>query len=356
VTAIRKLGYRAPLDGVRSLAVGLVVFHHLGFTIARGGGNGVIVFFVLSGFLITKLIIEEIGRVGTLRVGRFYGRRFARLLPGLALLVIVVALLAPNIVPGANRKYLYLEIVLAFTYLTNFVNMFGGFPKSVDRLYLSHTWSLAVEEHFYLLWPGLYLIVQRRFTLRSIMKALAWFAFAVAVIRVVLDVVGLADMQAFSLFNFDGFAIGAIAAIALHEDFLPNVRARMSRPVVAVAGAAVLGLDTVLGKWTHELPGYLWYVYTGLASLALIIPLVESPTDWPARLFANKLLVYLGKLSYSIYLWHVPVIAYFNRGRYPDWSRPKLAATGLVLSFVFAAASYHLVETRFTKLRERLRS
>ncbi|MEM9651795.1 MAG: acyltransferase, partial [Actinomycetota bacterium] len=150
---VDKMGYRPALDGLRSVAIGLVLLEHTGLELFDGGNSGVIVFFVLSGFLITKLMLEEWGKTNGLNIKAFYGRRTVRIMPAPLVMVAVVFAFSWHIMPDeADRRYLWFELALVVLYIYNLRPiLFGdggwfGAERSLDTTtYMAHTWSLAVE-------------------------------------------------------------------------------------------------------------------------------------------------------------------------------------------------------------------
>ncbi|GGJ00432.1 acyltransferase family protein [Halopseudomonas pertucinogena] len=146
-----RITYSPPLDGIRALAALIVVVHHARVPGSPGGFFGVDVFFVLSGYLITRLLLVEQEREGCLRLGRFFVRRLRRLVPALLLMLAVYLLLAPWVFPDVMFSKHFRDAVLTAFYVVNYAAYLGGFVSE-----LAHVWSLAVEMHFYLLWPVRY--------------------------------------------------------------------------------------------------------------------------------------------------------------------------------------------------------
>lgn len=355
----RNLGYRPGLDGVRAVAIGLVLLNHTGLSVFLGGGNGVIVFFVLSGFLITKLLLEESDRNGKISVGGFYGRRAVRILP--APTVMLLALLAASWAiteTPAEHSYLIKEIILSATYLTNMK------PLLLDTLvvhgvpyegFLGHMWSLAVEEQFYLFWPititGLAL-ASRNFN--RVIKFLLGFAAIIATVRLGLYYLpGLdPDIASISLFSFDGFALGAAMAFAFHKGTFPALERALARPIVPIVALGVLGVDLLVGRYSHEILS-LYVVYCSLASAALIGHLFVAPDSTASYWASRKPVVLIGKLSYSIYLWHNPIWVFISSKRYPGVPLAVLTLIEWSLTIVAVVFSYYVIEKPAMKLRKR---
>lgn len=348
-----KLGYQPSLDGLRAGAIGLVLLEHSGLEIFDGGRNGVIVFFVLSGFLISKLLIEEWGRTSTIDIKSFYVRRTIRIMPApLVMIGIMYLLRGQYFGPGEEQAYFVKELIFAGLYITNLRPLWGGVPDYVQTTYLSHTWSLSVEEHFYLVWPWLFQSL--RLPARSAdnaIRGLLWFAFIIAIVRQLLVVV-FEDLVSFSLFSFDGFAIGAALAFALHAGAGQRLLAVLAREWVFWAALGTMALDLFIGSWSHGY-SYVYFSYIGIASAAMIGHLVLNREGSGHRLLTLAPVVYIGQISYSLYLWHVPIQAFFSRNRYPDWPVVQILIIEWTLTLVVSMASYHLLERPLVALRKR---
>ncbi len=357
--ATRKLGHRPALDGIRALAIALVLLHHTGFAVFRGGGNGVNVFFVLSGFLITKLMVEERERTGTISVGRFYGRRAVRILPAPAVMLAIFWLGRGVMTDGAaERAYFDTELILAATYTTNLEPYFLDPLSQADGTpfgYLGHMWSLAIEEQFYLVWPVLLLLIALpRRRAGRVAASVMMGAAVIAITRLLIFESSAIDddLASIALFSFDGFAVGAALAIALHSGAFPRLEALLVKQWVAIAGVAILIVDLVAGTYTHEIPT-LYVVYTSLAAAAIIGHLYCAPAREVAAFASTPILVTIGRLSYSIYLWHNPIWIFISADRFTSTPKPVLLLAEWSLTAVVVLASYHLVEQPAMRLRKR---
>ncbi|MEM9131114.1 MAG: acyltransferase [Actinomycetota bacterium] len=364
-----KMGYRPALDGLRTIAIGLVLAEHTGLELFDGGNSGVIVFFALSGFLITKLMLEEWSATATLDVKAFYGRRTVRIMPAPLVMVTLVFLLSWHIMPdAADRRYLWFELVLTALYIYSLRpilfgdgGLFGARLQADTETYMAHTWSLAIEEHFYLVWP--WLLRGMKLPNRNPLLVIRWlvgFAVTVTVLRWVADRFIDPDIVSISLFTFDGFAFGAALAFAIHNNLYDRLRSILRLDVIAVAAGVILLVDLVLrDQWEGggdpaSAPYGYWYItYCALASTALIGHLYDRPDSLWAKLLSLPPIVFIGKLSYSLYLWHVPVQVYISRDRFPDWSLVQIIIVEQVLTFGIAYLSYRFIEMQAAKLRKR---
>lgn len=309
--------YWPELDGLRAIAVvAVVLFHSAPNGPFRGGFIGVDLFFVLSAFLITSILAADWRVNGQLDLRRFYWRRFLRLFPALLLMLAGYLLVAPFIWPAHPHGRDALVTVL---YLSDYAYAFERIP-----LYLQHTWSLAIEEHFYLLWP-IALI-----PLLKTKKPVLWLGLAY--VLATLWRVSFSDWQQY-YYRFDTHASGLILG-ALLFFALPKFK---PMPAFAFGGLAVLCLIFATGQIFRAAT-----VITAaeLASAALIACAVTRTSGALGTALRHPVMVTVGKLSYAIYLWHFP-IAYALR---PHFSFAVTSALTLGASAALAAFSYVTVE------------
>jgi peptidoglycan/LPS O-acetylase OafA/YrhL len=277
-----RLGYRRELDGVRGAAcLAVVVAHTMPGPFVLAGAVGVSVFFTLSGFLITCLLLEERDRTGSIGLGGFYARRARRLLPALALIVVVVRL-APG---SALGEWDGLGLASILTYWSNYAEINGVYIHP-----FSHLWSLAVEEHFYLLWPALLLAFRFRVAPLAIAMtatSLAWSYWLLG------SGVGLRHVYVDTGSRICGVAVGCLLAVAVRQG--------------ARVPAWVVPLSALVLVWfcTQPMSVFLWWQpVVLLASVGLLAGAVGGG----AGVLALGPLVLVGQLSYGIYLWHFVVI------------------------------------------------
>jgi peptidoglycan/LPS O-acetylase OafA/YrhL len=328
-----RLGRRPALDGLRGAAVLLVMLSHVFDSRFLGGGAvGVTVFFVLSGFLITSLLLEEHGATGRLRLGRFYWRRALRLFPAMWLMVCLVALFEARLGLATGRRVLAILL-----YVGNWVGS-GSAPFDL----LSHTWSLAVEEQFYLVWPLVLAVLLRRCSRRVVVAVCLGGAAVSTVTSVALWVGGA---SAHRVYCGSDTRAGALLAGCALATFLHGRRTtRSNRPVLAavlLAGAGAVGL--VPGEPAHSLLA---------PTVALVL---AAPVLWllvgsgGAGVFGTWWMRYLGRRSYGLYLWHVPLV--YGVTIFSD--DPVARFVAVAVTFVVAEASWRYLEQPLLRLRER---
>jgi peptidoglycan/LPS O-acetylase OafA/YrhL len=334
--------YRPALDGLRSVAVYLVLLFHSGMTAFAGGFIGVDLFFVLSGFLVSNVILSEIRETGRLSLGRFYARRVRRLLPAAVVTVAATSLVFLIVFPVVRRLPLVLDAQSALLYVANWnflVRSNDYFASDVDKSPFLHFWSLSIEEQFYVFFPILLLLLSRLRRRRS--------AVMLAVLGGLL-LLSLAAQLYWARVNMNWAYYGTDARLyqLLAGALLAVALLTFSRrpPAAVSAGIAVLGLLGMLGLGSGllELAPSPRGILATVASVALIGGLMTSEGSPLARVLSHGMPVYLGKVSYGTYLWHWPVILVLQ-----DFlaTRPVVtAALAMAISTGLASLSFELLE------------
>lgn len=345
----------AGLDGIRALAVATVVVFHLLPGVLVGGYLGVDIFFVVSGFLITTLLLREREATGRISLRAFWARRARRLLPALAALLLVCCG-AALLVGGDVLVGLGAQVLGAVTFSSNWLFIAAGssyFDETVPELF-RNLWSLAVEEQFYLVWPILLVVVLARLPRWAKLLAIGALAIASAVwMGVVHSPVDPTRVYYGTDTHAFGLAIGAfLAVLALGR----GLAGRPTRWALGIAGAlavaALVALSIVLaGDLTATYRGGLALVavLSAVAIAALLVP--GSPV---ARVLDLAPIRWVGARSYGIYLWHWPLFVLLGSAL-PTWPREGLAAWGLggialVVTLLAAALSYRFVEQPIRRL------
>lgn len=326
-----RLGYVAGLDGLRAIAVSLVMVSHAHAPFLHTGSLGVDVFFVLSGFLITRILLNGAAESGRIDVKTFYVHRFMRLTPPLFLLLFIYLLIAPFAWP--NYASHGRDAAMAGLYLSDYSLAIGEFPKM-----LRHTWSLAVEEHFYLLWPFV-LIVLRPHKTRTILGVMA----AIYVLATLWRVYCAATQSWEAVYyrfdtRFSGLMLGAFVAVLMDVDWK-----RYFRPGV-LALSALSGLFVLLlilsdsTGWGHT--PTLQYGVIGTEVVTAIVILAVMKGERFVRWLSFAPLTYFGRLSYGMYLFHYPVMLYFRD--LTGWV--DALVYGSISAILLSALSYHTIE------------
>ncbi|SHN48043.1 acyltransferase family protein [Cryptosporangium aurantiacum] len=349
-----RLTHRPALDGLRAVAVVVVLLFHGGVSWLPGGWLGVDAFFVLSGYLITTLLLAEHERTGSIRLGAFWARRARRLLPALLTVVATVLGCARWLVPPEELAALGPDALAALGYVANWRMLDRGDGYAVLTSApspLQHTWSLALEEQFYLLWPLLVVGALALWSARALLVGTLVAAAASAGAMALLYVPDAEPARAY--YGSDTRAFGLLAGCALAlvlsaRRYRPGhaARRRWSPAVLAAAGvlaAALLLLDDV-GPALYR-GGLLLVV---LAVAAVISDAEREPDGLTARLLSVPPLPRIGRVSYELYLWHWPVFLALDSQR--------TGLDGLMLLVARCAATIVLAELTFHFLSRPIRA
>jgi peptidoglycan/LPS O-acetylase OafA/YrhL len=335
------------LDGIRAVAiVAVLLYHHYQFDVPgsrawAGGFLGVDIFFVLSGFLITTLLLHEHASAGRINFARFWSRRARRLLPAMFALIIGTALLGRYAFSGATAAGVRGEGFATLLYVENW-NRLGAAPSA-----LSHTWSLSVEEQWYLVWPLLLaalLVWSRR---RS--RSLAWPVALLIVASAAECAVLFRGIGERSYYGTDTRAqsllVGALLAVVLIRR--PRGRSR----VIEAAGWVAVGFLALMIWRLHSVDPWLYHggFLLVAAATALLVTAVQQSGPGPlGRLFGSRPLVAVGLISYGLYLYHYPIYLWLTASRTHLTALPLLIAR-LVVTGLVAVASYFLIERPFRR-------
>ncbi|MFM8349790.1 MAG: acyltransferase family protein [Actinomycetales bacterium] len=351
-----EMGYLPGLDGIRALAVLGVLLYHADLVWMQGGFLGVDVFFVLSGFLITSLILEEFDRSGRIDFKRFYLGRARRLLPALVLMLAVVATAVAIWYPDAARQLIG-DTLASALYVNNWWYILADqsyFEFTGRPPLLKHLWSLAVEEQFYLVWPLVAFLVMRRMGRRGVLAVALVLALLSTVWMTVLSINSgfpeLADPSR-AYFGTDahamGLLIGAGLACAWRPGRLPETIRRGA--VITLTTIGVLALLIIIGffLWVGEFTPWL-YQRGGFALLALVVAALIATATHPAvplgRWLGRQPMRYIGQRSYGLYLWHWPIFMVTRPGLDVPFDGVGLFILRMVLTFGIAELSYRFVE------------
>ena len=342
--------YRPALDGLRALAVVGVVVFHLNPQWLPGGWFGVDLFFVLSGFLITTLIIREQNKTGRINFPAFWRARMRRLLPALVTTLFVVVLAAWFITIDARRSSVSYDILAALGYVANwrFVLSDEGYFAALHLPSpVRHTWSLSIEEQFYVMFPLLMTLLASVTTKRVIHGfVLVAIAVASAALMMSLYVPGTDPVRAYFGTDTRAFEllIGAIGALFLrHQAFSGFAKRTVLIHVLAWIGFALVLVGMLFLPEDSPIPYRGGLILLCLASLAMILAAASSPESVFSRVFGFAPFRWIGLISYPLYLWHWPVIVFTNteltglRGVY-------LSALQATLAVLLAWATYTFIE------------
>ncbi|MBY0558346.1 MAG: acyltransferase [Hyphomicrobium sp.] len=337
----RDLTYRRDLDGLRGIAVAAVVAYHLGFPFTSGGFVGVDVFFVLSGFLITSIIASEL-EAGTFSIAGFYDRRIRRIVPALVFVCAATTILALAFLLPEELKQFASSLVATALSVSNVWCLLhsGYFDQAAETQPLFHTWSLGVEEQFYIIFPLLLMAAFKRW--RGRIRTVIWLLFAGSLL---LSVVRLADHPQSTFFLLPTRAWELLAGSIVALGFIPKPTSRLLRDAAAALGLLAIAIAVV--GYTSKTP------FPGLAALlpcigAAVVIWAGQGENTPARLLRARPLVALGLISYSLYLWHWPLIVFANLLNVEALTElQKFAVVGT--SILLSALTWRFIEQPFRR-------
>jgi peptidoglycan/LPS O-acetylase OafA/YrhL len=347
-----RLEYIPALDGIRALAVGLVMAYHLDLSIVRGGFLGVDLFFVLSGFLITTLLLREYGRSGRIDLRAFWMRRARRLLPALFLLLAAVAIAAGR-ASAYEQGGLRWDLLSALGYVANWRFIAGGqsyFQQFVAPSPVRHLWSLSIEEQFYVIWPLLTLAALwfASKAKRAGILVIGLLGLAIAASGVSLAVAyNEADPSAAYFATHTRaheLLIGAAGCVLVERSiWVRNAVGRIA-PLLAVLGLAAILAFGVLLSDASSLYYFGGSTIFALAALAAILGIsTRQDGNWAAAFMSLRPLPAIGAISYGLYLWHWPLFNWLTTES-TGLSGPALDATRVLATLVVATGSFVIVE------------
>lgn len=350
----KKRRYITGLDGIRAIAVIMVLAYHLKLALFKSGFLGVTVFFVLSGYLITGILISEVEEEGTIDLKNFWLRRIGRLVPAvmsMAVVIIFVSAVVNRVIFTKGCKD-FLASVLGFNNWWQIFNKVSYFEAAGVPSPFTHCWSLAIETQFYLIYPlillGIYKLAKSRGEGRAKRGLLfAGVTLLLALISVILMIVLFdpqqdasrvyygTDTRAFSLL------FGALLAILWDYRMVPR---RLSASVNMVLGSVSFAVLLVMTIAINGSSNF-WYrggQFFGTILTVLMVYAVSGRKTWLSRFLSNPVLKWIGDRSYSIYLWHYPIILLISKGIKASW---WITLIEIVLSVVLAELSYRFIET-----------
>jgi peptidoglycan/LPS O-acetylase OafA/YrhL len=354
-----RLRYMPALDGVRAVSILGIMANHGGFAWAAGGVISVNVFFVLSGFLITMLLMKEWARSGTIRLRHFWARRARRLLPALFVLLAAIGLYIVYFAPSGSQSGLRGDGLATLLYFSNWHQIFTGqsyfaqVAAGSSPSPLLHTWTLSIEEQFYLVWPILAVIILK-------VSRSRWILFAVTVVGVLASAAEMAllfhphldpsriywgtDTRAQDLLT--GAALGILL---FRQPKLSSERARIACSSMVAAAVVVFAFEWASINSFPDLPYRGGFLLADVMVALVIAGVTLAPTGVLARILSFGPLTFVGRISYGLYLWHWPVFLVLDNARtgLEGWD---LFLLRLLVTFAIAVVSWYLVETPVRKM------
>ena len=347
-----RLTTREDVQGLRAVAVALVILDHAGVPWLRGGFIGVDVFFVVSGFLISSLLLHEATTTGRVRIGAFYGRRARRILPAATVVLVATTVFAAIELSVSRVEQIIVDVRWAAFFAANIhFSRLGTDYFEQDRAVspVQHFWSLAVEEQFYLVWPVLLAVVailasgRKRKVIVLVLIAAAWMA------SLMWSLVLTPRSPTASYFSSGtrAWELATGALVALGGNLLPYVP-RLGRQVLAGVGLLAVLVAAVSYDDTTAFPG--WHALLPVLGTAALLAAGSRGPIGASRLLTVPPLQYVGNISYSLYLWHWPVLVL--GAVYVGASRSTVETLELlVVVLLLSVLSYHVVENPIRRSR-----
>ena len=361
-----KLSFRPDIQGLRAVAVALVILAHAGVAGFAGGYVGVDVFFVLSGYLITGLLLEERVATGTIRYGEFLARRLRRLLPAMLAMLLVVLIVSTIVLTPFEMRQQSRSFPYAAAWISNFFFSFAErdyFLALQDHDLFLHTWSLGVEEQFYLIWPWLVLLFvgfKARVADRLSQGKVILVGFAmVFVASLVLSIYLSANLPLLAFYmmpsRFWQFALGSGVYVGMHMAFdwravSMGRKGKIGAWIAGLTGVMLVICSAVLLSPDISYPG--WYALAPSFGAALLIAAGRiSDRAAAGPILSSGLFVWIGDRSYSLYLWHWPILILGTATGISGLVAGKLVLVALTVAL--AMLSYRYIELPFWKGRFR---
>jgi peptidoglycan/LPS O-acetylase OafA/YrhL len=333
--------YRAEIDGLRALAILPVLLHHSGLKLLPGGFAGVDVFFVISGYLITTILLKEISQ-GKFSLSSFYERRARRILPAMFFMIVVSSLLSFFFLDPASMKMLGYSIVAVSTFMANifFFLKLDYFSPSSELNPMLHMWSLAVEEQFYLFFPFILLLLTR-------FKKHIFLALSVIFIISLLSMFLTSNQSVnFYLIHTRAWELlaGSICSVLITKNTLSAISESL-KGWLSILAILLLIISYSTYSYEYAFPG--WFTILPVISTALII-LFASENNIVGKMLSSKILVFIGLISYSLYLWHQPIFAFAKLMTLESLTN-ELIAFSILIVFLLSLLSYQYVEKPFRR-------
>lgn len=346
-----KLIYVPELDGLRGVAIIFVMLFHFEVPLFEGGFIGVDIFFVLSGFLITSLLVQEFDRIGRINLQYFYIRRVLRLGPSLICLLVIFCLISFIVLDRKEAIDNLIDALISLVYFSNWARAFMLHPPD----FLGHTWSLSIEEQFYILWPIALLMLlrivndRRYIIIISIFIALcSWCLRSYLVIdqAPVERLYNGLDTRADALML--GCALGVLISSRLMTE---NARRYLSKSLMIIAPCSMIGLLAlaIFGRWQDPAMYFFGFFAVELFTVVLILDCLIDNQSIIRRFLKIKWLVWTGSISYGLYLWHYPIYRVLSA---LGFSPLSVVLIGISITFAIAACSYYLLEKPILKLKK----
>jgi peptidoglycan/LPS O-acetylase OafA/YrhL len=340
--------YRPDIDGLRAIAVVSVIIFHLNANLLPGGFLGVDIFFVISGFLITGLLLKELQLTKQISLKGFYVRRIKRIIPALLIVVVTTLVVGFLILTPADFLSLLKSAMASLLSLANVFFYFsldqGYFAKDTAEVPLLHMWSLAVEEQFYLIWPLLMAFIYNK-------KGSAFLFYTlltILLLSLILAQISLGINQPFAYYSLPtrAWELAAGGALSIYLQNRKELSLNISN-VFSLIGVFLIGASFLYVTKQSDIPG-VDNIPLIIGTLLLIVA-GKTTKNISRRILSNKIIIFIGLVSYSAYLWHWPMIAFTKYATIEI--DIYIGSTIFVLTFLLASLTYYIVENPLRKLK-----
>ncbi|MEJ2177190.1 MAG: acyltransferase family protein [Gammaproteobacteria bacterium] len=348
--------FKPEIEGIRAIAIILVVAAHVNISGMEGGFIGVDIFFVLSGFLITGLLLKETEEKGRIDLVSFYARRLKRLLPALIFMVVTIGAVSAVLLAPFEHDNQAISAIYAVTWTSNMyfaLANFGYFDSGAESNLFLHTWSLGVEEQFYIVWPALILVLTRLFKsgeANSKSQGVEKGFLMILIVGLFASLLLFAFRPVWSFYFMPSrawqFSAGALACLYVSTGKLNKNRSDLNSRICkfgSLVGLLFIGLATFTFDNESPYPGYRALLPTVGTALLLVCSSGDYNQHLSSRFLSRSVMQWLGKISYSWYLWHWPVLVLGSTltGNH----EPQFLIPLACLSLACAAFSYYLIES-----------
>lgn len=348
-----QLTYSPELDGLRGAAILSVMAFHAHAPFLKGGFIGVDIFFVLSGFLITSLLVSEYDRYGSVSLKSFYMRRVLRLAPALIVLLLAFCLASFLFLGNEQANRNYVDSLISLFYLSNWARAFSLHPP----YFLGHTWSLSIEEQFYIVWPILLLTFLRFFSSR---KLVILFTISLALLawafRVYLLMNGATPERLYNGLDTraDALMVGCTFGVAYASGFFNKkpLKLMLSKILVFLApiSALILLAFSAGANWRNPYMYQFGFFAIELLTAIIVVDIMLNDKSTIKRMLTTKALVWVGSISYGLYLWHYPIYRAMFSLKITGFF---VITIGSLITFSVATVSYHFIEKPILKIKKR---
>jgi peptidoglycan/LPS O-acetylase OafA/YrhL len=335
--------YSPQLDGLRGVAIVIVMIFHAGVPYFNGGFIGVDIFFVLSGFLITLLLLQEHEKNHSVSLKNFYARRILRLAPALFLLLFAFCLYSLIWVDKTKATSNYIDALISLLYLSNWSRAMSIHPPD----FLGHTWSLSIEEQFYFLWPltllamlSLLKNLKYVFALTALLAVSSWF------LRIYLSLNGATIERMYNGLDTraDALMVGCALAVLLQQWHKKGTNIHHFRRLIsfgAMLACACLIMIVYKGNWRDTYMYHFGFFAIEIFVAVLLVEILTNPKGLLSMLLSRKWIVWIGSISYGLYLWHYPI---FRVLRNYGADTLTVVIAGFPTTFIVAVISYYALE------------